>query len=125
FEEAKAVNPYGCNWFQLYLMKDREISYGLVERAAAAGFDTLLFTVDTPIAGNRMRDTRNGFSIPPQLTIKTILDALPRPEWWLNFLTTPQLEFASLANTGDRKSTRLNSTHVSNSYAVFCLKQKI
>ena len=99
-EEVKAVNPDGRNWFQLYLMKDREISYGLVERAAAAGFDTLLFTVDTPIAGNRMRDTRNGFSIPPQLTIKTILDALPRPEWWLNFLTTPQLEFASLANTG-------------------------
>ena len=99
-EEVKAVNPHGRNWFQLYLMKDREISYGLVERAAAAGFDTLLFTVDTPIAGNRMRDTRNGFSIPPQLTIKTILDALPRPEWWLNFLTTPQLEFASLANTG-------------------------
>src|SRR5699024_11494954 len=68
-EEVKAVNPHGRNWFQLYLMKDREISYGLVERAAAAGVDTLLFTVDTPIAGNRMRDTRNGFSIPPQLTI--------------------------------------------------------
>lgn len=99
-EEVKAVNPQGRNWFQLYLMKDREISYGLVERAAAAGFDTLFFTVDTPIPGNRMRDTRNGFSIPPQLSVKTILDALPRPEWWMNFLTTPQLEFASLANTG-------------------------
>ena len=99
-EEVKAVNPHGRNWFQLYLMRDREISYGLVERAAAAGFDTLFFTVDTPIPGNRMRDTRNGFSIPPQLTVKTVLDALPRPEWWMNFLTTPQLEFASLANTG-------------------------
>lgn len=99
-EEVKAVNQQGRSWFQLYLMKDREISYGLVERAAAAGFDTLLFTVDTPIAGNRMRDTRNGFSIPPQLTVKTIVDALPRPEWWINFLTTPQLGFASLANTG-------------------------
>ncbi|GAA4479384.1 quinone-dependent L-lactate dehydrogenase [Enteractinococcus fodinae] len=99
-EEVKAVNPQGRNWFQLYLMKDRDISYGLVERAAAAGFDTLFFTVDTPIPGNRMRDTRNGFSIPPQLTVKTVLDALPRPEWWMNFLTTPQLEFASLANTG-------------------------
>ena len=99
-EEVKAVNPQGRNWFQLYLMRDRDISYGLVERAAAAGFDTLFFTVDTPIPGNRMRDTRNGFSIPPQLTVKTVLDALPRPEWWMNFLTTPQLEFASLANTG-------------------------
>ena len=99
-EEVKSVNPNGRNWFQLYVMNDREMSYGLVERAAAAGFDTLFFTVDTPIAGNRMRDTRNGFSIPPQLTAKTIIDALPRPEWWMNFLTTPQLEFASLSNTG-------------------------
>lgn len=99
-EEVKSVNPQGRNWFQLYVMKDREMSYSLVERAASAGFDTLFFTVDTPIAGNRMRDTRNGFSIPPQLTAKTVLDAIPRPEWWINFLTTPQLEFASLANTG-------------------------
>src|SRR5699024_6240934 len=99
-EEVKSVNPHGRNWFQLYVMKDREMSYSLVERAASAGFDTLFFTVDTPIAGNRMRDTRNGFSIPPQLTAKTVLDAIPRPEWWINFLTTPQLEFASLANTG-------------------------
>lgn len=99
-EEVKSVNPNGRNWFQLYIMKDREASYSLVERAAAAGSDTLFFTVDTPIAGNRMRDTRNGFSIPPQLTAKTVLDAVPRPEWWINFLTTPQLEFASLSNTG-------------------------
>ena len=99
-EEVKSVNPNGRNWFQLYIMKDREASYSLVERAAAAGYDTLFFTVDTPIAGNRMRDTRNGFSIPPQLTAKTVLDAVPRPEWWINFLTTPQLEFASLSNTG-------------------------
>ena len=108
-EEVKAVNPHGRNWFQLYLMKDRDISYGLVERAAAAGVDTLFFTVDTPIAGNRMRDTRNGFSIPPQLTIKTVLDALPRPEWWMNFLTTPQLEFASLSNTGGTVSDLIGS----------------
>src|SRR5690625_1965319 len=99
-EEDKSVNPNGRNWFQLYLMKEREISYGLVERAAAAGVDTILFTVDTPVPGNRMRDSRNGFSIPPQLTLNTIIDALPRPEWWMNFLTTPQLEFASLSNTG-------------------------
>ncbi|HEY4536676.1 MAG TPA: alpha-hydroxy acid oxidase [Enteractinococcus sp.] len=108
-EEVKAANPHGRNWFQLYLMKDREISYGLVERAAAADFDTLLFTVDTPIAGNRMRDTRNGFSIPPQLTAKTIFDALPRTAWWFNFLTTPQLEFASLSNTGGTVSDLISA----------------
>jgi len=99
-EGVKAANPAGRNWFQLYVMREREISYGLTRRAAAAGFDTLFFTVDTPIAGARLRDKRNGFSIPPALTPKTIIDALPRPWWWWDFLTTPKLEFASLTSTG-------------------------
>lgn len=99
-EGVKAANPHGRNWFQLYVMKDREISYGLARRAAEAGFDTLMFTVDTPVAGARLRDKRNGFSIPPQLTLGTIINAIPRPWWWFDFLTTPKLEFASLSSTG-------------------------
>ena len=99
-EDVKATNPHGRNWFQLYVMRDREISYGLARRAAAAGFDTLMFTVDTPIAGARLRDKRNGFSIPPQLSLGTIVNAIPRPWWWIDFLTTPKLEFASLSTTG-------------------------
>jgi L-lactate dehydrogenase (cytochrome) len=99
-EHVKEANPTGRNWFQLYVMRQREISYGLVERAAQAGYETLFFTVDTPVAGARLRDKRNGFSIPPQLTLKTVLDAAPRPWWWIDFLTTPKLEFASLQSTG-------------------------
>jgi L-lactate dehydrogenase (cytochrome) len=99
-EDVAAANPHGRNWFQLYVMRQREISFGLVERAAAAGFDTLFFTVDTPVAGARLRDTRNGFSIPPQLSINTVLNAIPRPWWWWDFLTTAKLEFASLKETG-------------------------
>ena len=99
-EDVKAANPHGRNWFQLYVMRQRDISYGLVERAAAAGYETLFFTVDTPVAGARLRDKRNGFSIPPQLTLGTVLDALPRPWWWYDFLTTNKLEFASLSATG-------------------------
>ncbi|MFF8186870.1 alpha-hydroxy-acid oxidizing protein [Microbacterium sp. NPDC016588] len=108
-ESVKAANPHGRNWFQLYVMKQREISYALVERAAAAGFDTLFFTVDTPVAGARLRDKRNGFSIPPQLSVSTIIDALPRPWWWWDFLTTPKLEFASLSATGGTVGELLNS----------------
>ena len=108
-EGVKAANPVGRNWFQLYVMKQREISYGLVERAAAAGFDTLQFTVDTPIAGARLRDKRNGFSIPPQLTLGTIVNAIPRPWWWYDFLTTPKLEFASLSTTGGTVGELLNA----------------
>jgi len=95
-EDVKKANPNGRNWFQLYMWKDRDRSMALVERAAAAGFDTLLVTVDVPVAGARLRDKRNGFSIPPQLTVGTVLNALPRPEWWINFLTTEPLAFASL-----------------------------
>ncbi|WP_425459342.1 alpha-hydroxy acid oxidase [Flexivirga caeni] len=99
-EDVRRANPHGRIWFQLYVMRDREISYELVRRAAAAGFDTLFFTVDTPVAGARLRDKRNGFSIPPQLTARTVLNAMPRPWWWWDFLTTPKLEFASLSSTG-------------------------
>ena len=108
-ENVKAANPEGRNWFQLYVMRQREISYGLVERAAAAGFDTLMFTVDTPVAGARLRDKRNGFSIPPQLTAGTIVNAIPRPWWWWDFLTTPPLEFASLSATGGTVGELLDS----------------
>jgi L-lactate dehydrogenase (cytochrome) len=99
-EGVKAANPAGRNWFQLYVMRDREISYELTRRAAAAGFDTLFFTVDAPVGGARLRDKRNGFSIPPQLTLGTVANAIPRPWWWWDFLTTPKLEFASLRSTG-------------------------
>ena len=108
-EDVKAANPTGRNWFQLYVMKEREISYALVHRAAAAGFDTLFFTVDTPVAGARLRDKRNGFSIPPQLTPRTVINAIPRPEWWINFLTTPSLSFASLSSTGGTVGELLDS----------------
>lgn len=108
-EAVQRTNPTGRNWFQLYVMRDRDISYGLVDRAAAAGFDTLLFTVDTPVAGSRQRDKRNGFSIPPQLSLGTVLNAIPRPWWWWDFLTTPALEFASLSSTGGTVGELLNS----------------
>ena len=108
-EDVKAANPYGRNFFQLYVMRQREISYGLVKRAAEAGFDTLFFTVDTPIAGARLRDKRNGFSIPPQISLGTVANAIPRPWWWVDFLTTPTLSFASLNSTGGTVGELLNS----------------
>ncbi len=95
-EDVARIAPDGRNWFQLYMWKDRDRSMALVDRAKAAGFDTLVLTVDVPVAGARLRDVRNGMTIPPSLTSKTILNALPRPAWWINFLTTDSLKFASL-----------------------------
>ena len=95
-EDVAKAAPDGRNWFQLYMWKDRDRSMALVDRAKAAGFDTLVLTVDVPVAGARLRDVRNGMTIPPSLTLKTILNAIPRPAWWVNFLTTDPLKFASL-----------------------------
>ncbi len=95
-EDVVAAVPQGRKWFQLYMWRDRDRSMALVKRAADAGFDTLLVTVDVPVAGARWRDVRNGMSIPPALTMRTVLDAARRPRWWFDLLTTEPLSFASL-----------------------------
>jgi L-lactate dehydrogenase (cytochrome) len=97
-EDVVASAPNGRNWFQLYMWKDREGSMALVERAKRAGVKNLVLTVDVPAAGQRIRDYRNGLTVPPRLTAGTVLNAIPRPAWWINFLTTPSIEFASMKN---------------------------
>lgn len=95
-EEVAAAGAHGRKWFQLYMARDnREISEELIDRAKRSGYDTLIVTVDTPVAGARHRDARNGMTFPPQLTAKTVLDASYRPEWWVNFLTTTPLGFVN------------------------------
>ncbi len=96
-EDVAAAAPDGRNWFQLYMWNDRDRSMALADRAAKAGYDTPLVTVDVPVAGARLRDQRNGFTIPPQLTARTSINALPRPAWWFNLLTTEPLALASLS----------------------------
>ena len=95
-EDVAAAAPTGRNWFQLYVWRDRAAGEDLMKRAKAAGYEALILTVDAPVAGARLRDLRNGFSIPPALTLKTIADGALHPSWWINLLTTPPLTFASL-----------------------------
>ncbi|AXG13574.1 alpha-hydroxy acid oxidase [Intrasporangium calvum] len=99
-EEVAAAAPGSELWFQLYLWKDRAASLELVQRAAAAGYRTLVLTVDTAVAGRRLRDVRNGLTIPPALTVRTLADMSLHPAWWINLLTTEPLEFASLRDSG-------------------------
>jgi isopentenyl diphosphate isomerase/L-lactate dehydrogenase-like FMN-dependent dehydrogenase len=106
---AAAGGPNGRNWFQLYMWKDRDRSMALVDRAAAAGFDTLLVTVDVPVAGARLRDKRNGFAIPPELTAKTLFDMARHPNWWFDMLTTEPLSFASLSRWSGTVADLLNT----------------
>jgi L-lactate dehydrogenase (cytochrome) len=97
-EDVAAAAPSARKWFQLYVWKDRDAGEDLVKRSAAAGYEALMLTVDVPVAGARLRDVRNGFTIPPSLTAKTVLDASLHPAWWANLLTTRPLTFASLSN---------------------------
>jgi L-lactate dehydrogenase (cytochrome) len=96
-EDVAAAAPNARKWFQLYVWKDRDAGEDLVKRSAAAGYEALMLTVDVPVAGARLRDVRNGFTIPPSLTAKTVLDASLHPAWWANLLTTRPLTFASLS----------------------------
>ncbi|MUK00469.1 alpha-hydroxy-acid oxidizing enzyme [Vibrio cholerae] len=108
-EDVAQAAPNGRNWFQLYLWTDRDRSMELIARAAAAGNDTLMVTVDTAVAGARLRDVRNGMTIPPALTLKTVLDASYRPAWWFNFLTHEPLSFASLSRYSGTVADLINS----------------
>ena len=84
-------------WFQLYLTRDRVQSYDLVDRAAAHGYTALVVTVDTVVAGNRVRDLRNGLSIPPELTLATVASVASKPSYWYHLLSGPPLDYANFA----------------------------
>ncbi|MDR7300603.1 alpha-hydroxy acid oxidase [Haloactinomyces albus] len=94
-EDTAAAGPDARKWFQLYVWRDRSAGKDLVQRARESGYEALILTVDTPVAGARMRDVRNGLTIPPSLTLKTLADGAMHPAWWFNLLTTEPLTFAS------------------------------
>jgi len=95
-EHLAAAAPEGRRWFQLYLWRDRAASLDFVVRAREAGYEALVLTVDTPVAGARLRDVRNGLTIPPSLSLRTFGEGALHPAWWFDLLTTEPLEFASL-----------------------------
>jgi L-lactate dehydrogenase (cytochrome) len=108
-EDVAAAGPDARKWFQLYVWKDRASGEDLVKRSASAGYEALMLTVDVPVAGARLRDVRNGFTIPPSLTVKTVLDASLHPAWWANLLTTRPLTFASLSSWDGTVADLLNA----------------
>lgn len=88
----------GPKMFQVYVHRDRELSREFVQRAKTAGFNALCLTVDLPAHGNRERDLRTGMTLPPKLTIKSILDVLIHPEWVYRFLTGDPIVLANVAH---------------------------
>ena len=96
----------GAKWFQLYVWKDRVLVKEMLDRAKAAGYTALILTVDFPITGNRERDPRNGFTIPPKLGPKQVWHAMNAPLWSLDYVTKPSVKYANLAD--DTSAVSLN-----------------
>jgi L-lactate dehydrogenase (cytochrome) len=89
-EEVAAASP-GPRWFQLYVGRDRGLVKALLTRARPAGYSALVVTVDVARAGPRERDRRNGFTVPPRITARTLIDGVRRPRWTANFLRRPRI----------------------------------
>ncbi len=83
-------------WFQLYVMRDRGFVKALIERAAAANCSALFLTVDLPVNGQRHCDQRNGLSVPPRITARTVLDVAMRPRWAWRILNGKRRTFANI-----------------------------
>jgi (S)-mandelate dehydrogenase len=84
--EDVARQAGGTLWFQFYMWPDRSLSYELIARARDAGFEGLVFTVDTPVAPGREYNLRNGFTIPFKLTRRNVGDVLSHPRWLFGVL---------------------------------------
>lgn len=73
----------GSRWFQAYLPGEPERIDAMVDRVAAAGFETFVLTVDVPVAGNRENNVRNGFDAPLQPSARLAWQGVTRPRWLL------------------------------------------
>ena len=94
----------GPKWVQLYVWRDTELVKRFLERAKAAGFTGCVLTVDLPVAGNRERDGRNHFAIPPRPNLKIASQVLARPRWLWDLIRSPTIEpanFSELTKKGD------------------------
>ena len=94
-------------WFQLYIWRNRRLTFELVERAASAGYRVLEITVDTAVPGHRVRDVRNGLTVPPQLSPRTLVGIAARPAYWARMLRSPALV---MANSGGAPGTEADLT---------------
>ena len=104
-EEVRSVSD-GRLWFQVYAWRDRGLVKEMIERAAAAEYEALMLTVDTAVLGRRERDVRRGFSLPPAIGPRTILDGALHPGWTWSFVRSEPIRFANVVgrDVGDGAS---------------------
>ena len=105
--EELAAGGAAPRWMQVFMFRDRGMTRSFAERAQAAGYDALVLTTDNQVLGNRERDIRNGFSIPPRLTPASVLGMLARGPWLWRMRGKQGLGFAnyvSAAPGGDLRT---------------------
>jgi L-lactate dehydrogenase (cytochrome) len=90
-------------WFQLYVMRDRELARSMMERAQAAGCSVLVLTVDLAMQGQRDRDVHNGLTIPPQFRLSNLIDFALHPRWLCRFLLGPKVTLANFIGATGHK----------------------
>jgi len=108
--EDVAAACEGPKCFQIYVMKDRSLTREFIQRCKDANYDSLTLTVDIPVAGNRERELRYGFSMPPRLNLAGIAGFAARPGWVYRALTHPKAILANVAHkipAGSSQSTSL------------------
>lgn len=107
----------GPKWFQLYVWRDRGLVKEMLVRARAAGYKALILTVDFPITGNRERDPRNGFTIPPRTGPKQVWHALKAPAWSWDYVFGEPIRYANLS--AETPAVSLNQFVAEQLYAGF------
>jgi L-lactate dehydrogenase (cytochrome) len=88
-------------WFQVYVWKDRGIVKDMIGRAAEAGYEAIVVTVDTAVLGRRERDVRRGFTLPPKIGMDTLIDGVRHPRWSLDLLRNDPITFANVVGMTD------------------------
>jgi isopentenyl diphosphate isomerase/L-lactate dehydrogenase-like FMN-dependent dehydrogenase len=88
-EEVASEAPGGDKWFQLYMLRDRDLMWALLERAQRSGYRVLCLTLDLAVQGRRERDMRNAFTVPLRPRLRTLMQVAARPAWLAGFLRAP------------------------------------
>ncbi|MBT2539054.1 alpha-hydroxy acid oxidase [Arthrobacter sp. ISL-69] len=115
--EEIAAEATGPLWFQLYLWRSKELVKNLIDRAKEAGCTALVLTVDVPLNANRIRDLRNGMSIPPKVTLRNAYEAARRPKWLKGIMTGPPIGFRNLQGIAQGSSALSHSEFINKELA--------
>jgi len=114
-EEVAAQAPGGDKWFQLYMLRDKNLMWSLLERAASAGYRVLCLTLDLAVQGRRERDVRNNFSVPLRPRLRTLLEVAARPAWLAGFLRAP-VRFGNFEQSTSSKGFTSIAQHVASMF---------